>query len=93
MQLILGAVLTAGYAGAIGAAVANAPAKDKVTDQAQSELTKSFTPLTKAAEFLVARSDVTKMIADMICGRPSRDRQRENVRIHRFLAFLIRVRR
>ena len=26
------------------------------------------TPLTKADEFLVARSEVTKMIADMICG-------------------------
>jgi MFS transporter, DHA2 family, multidrug resistance protein len=42
MQSILGAVLTAGYASAVGAAVAQSPDRDKVTDQVQAELTKSF---------------------------------------------------
>ena len=42
MQSILGAVLTAGYASAVGKAIASSPDKDKVTDQVQAELTKSF---------------------------------------------------
>ena len=42
MQSILGALLTAGYAAAIGAAIASAPNGSKVTDNVQSELTKSF---------------------------------------------------
>jgi MFS transporter, DHA2 family, multidrug resistance protein len=50
MQSILGAVLTAGYAGAIGAAIANAPDKGKITDQVQTELTKSFASAIDTAE-------------------------------------------
>ena len=42
MQSILGAVLTAGYASAVGAAIAGAPNQDKITNDVQSELTKSF---------------------------------------------------
>ena len=42
MQSILGALLTAGYASAVGAAVASSPDKDKITDNVQGELTKSF---------------------------------------------------
>jgi DHA2 family multidrug resistance protein-like MFS transporter len=42
MQSILGALLTAGYASAIATAVASSPDKAKVTDNVQSELTKSF---------------------------------------------------
>ena len=42
MQSILGAVLTAGYASAISAAIAGSPDQDKITDDVQSELTKSF---------------------------------------------------
>jgi EmrB/QacA subfamily drug resistance transporter len=42
MQSILGALLTAGYAVALGAAIAASPNKDQVTAATQSELTKSF---------------------------------------------------
>jgi len=42
MQSILGALLTAGYAAAFGAAIAASPEKDQVTAATQSELTKSF---------------------------------------------------
>ena len=42
MQSILGAVLTAGYASAIGAAIAGSPKQDQVSDEVQAELTKSF---------------------------------------------------
>jgi MFS family permease len=42
MQSILGALLTAGYAAALGAAIAASPDKDQVTAATQSELTKSF---------------------------------------------------
>jgi hypothetical protein len=44
MQSILGALLTAGYAAAVAAAIAAAPASEqaKVTDDVQSQLTKSF---------------------------------------------------
>jgi DHA2 family multidrug resistance protein-like MFS transporter len=50
MQSILGAVLTAGYAAAVGAAIAAAPNRDKITDQVQSELTKSFSSAVETAE-------------------------------------------
>ena len=50
MQSILGAVLTAGYASAVGAAIAASPDKDKVTDQVQAELTKSFSSAADTAE-------------------------------------------
>jgi MFS transporter, DHA2 family, multidrug resistance protein len=50
MQSILGAVLTAGYAAAIGAAIAAAPNQDKLTNQVQTELTKSFSSAADTAE-------------------------------------------
>jgi MFS transporter, DHA2 family, multidrug resistance protein len=50
MQSILGAVLTAGYAAAISAAIAGSPSKDKVTDQVQTELTKSFSSAAETAQ-------------------------------------------
>jgi MFS transporter, DHA2 family, multidrug resistance protein len=42
MQSILGALLTAGYASAVGAAIAAAPNKQEITDSVASQLTKSF---------------------------------------------------
>jgi EmrB/QacA subfamily drug resistance transporter len=42
MQSIFGALLTAGYASAIATSIAAAPNKDKITDNVQAELTKSF---------------------------------------------------
>lgn len=50
MQSILGAVLTAGYAAAIGQAIAGAPDSDKVNDQVQTELTRSFSSAVDTAE-------------------------------------------
>jgi hypothetical protein len=42
MQSILGALLTAGYASAAGAALAAAPNQQQITDSVQNQLTKSF---------------------------------------------------
>jgi len=42
MQSIFGALLTAGYASAVATSIATAPNKDKITDNVQAELTKSF---------------------------------------------------
>ena len=50
MQSILGAVLTAGYASAVGAAIAAAPNGDKVTDEVQAQLTKSFSSAVDTAQ-------------------------------------------
>jgi MFS transporter, DHA2 family, multidrug resistance protein len=50
MQSILGAVLTAGYATAVSTAVAGSPDKDKVTDQVQAELQKSFSSAANVAD-------------------------------------------
>ena len=50
MQSIFGAVLTAGYAAAIGAAVSASPQSAKVTDQVQGELTKSFASAVDTAQ-------------------------------------------
>jgi EmrB/QacA subfamily drug resistance transporter len=50
MQSILGAVLTAGYAAAVGAAITSSPDGSKVTDQVQSELTKSFASAADTAQ-------------------------------------------
>jgi MFS transporter, DHA2 family, multidrug resistance protein len=50
MQSILGAVLTAGYASATGAAIAAAPNGDKITDEVQAELTKSFSSAVDTAQ-------------------------------------------
>jgi MFS family permease len=50
MQSILGALLTAGYATAIGVAIAGAPNQQEITDSVQSELTKSFSSAAATAE-------------------------------------------
>ena len=50
MQSILGAVLTAGYASAAGAAIAAAPNGNKVTDEVQAQLTKSFSGAVDTAQ-------------------------------------------
>jgi MFS family permease len=50
MQSILGALLTAGYAAAAGAAIASAPNKDKINDQVQGELLNSFSSAADTAE-------------------------------------------
>ena len=50
MQSLLGAVLTAGYAASISAAIASAPNKDKITDNVQAELQKSFSSAAEVAE-------------------------------------------
>ena len=52
MQSILGALLTAGYATAVTTAIATAPAAEqaKITDNVQSQLTKSFTGAEAIAE-------------------------------------------
>jgi DHA2 family multidrug resistance protein-like MFS transporter len=50
MQSILGALLTAGYAAAAGAAIAAAPNRDKLSDGVQNELTKSFSSAADTAE-------------------------------------------
>jgi Na+/melibiose symporter-like transporter len=42
MQSIFGALLTAGYAAAVGAAIASSPEGSKVTENVEGELTKSF---------------------------------------------------
>jgi MFS transporter, DHA2 family, multidrug resistance protein len=50
LQSILGAVLTAGYAAAAAAAIAGAPNQDKITNQVQTELTRSFSSAVETAE-------------------------------------------
>jgi DHA2 family multidrug resistance protein-like MFS transporter len=50
MQSILGALLTAGYAAAAAAAIAAAPNQDKLNDNVQNELTKSFSSAADTAE-------------------------------------------
>jgi EmrB/QacA subfamily drug resistance transporter len=50
MQSILGALLTAGYAAAAGAAVASAPNSKQINTSVQNELTKSFSSATDTAE-------------------------------------------
>jgi MFS transporter, DHA2 family, multidrug resistance protein len=50
MQSILGALLTAGYAAAIGAAIASSPNKEDVTDGVAAQLTKSFAGAEEIAE-------------------------------------------
>jgi MFS transporter, DHA2 family, multidrug resistance protein len=49
MQSILGAVLTAGYAAAAGAAVSSSPQQAQINNQVQAELTKSFSSAADAA--------------------------------------------
>jgi EmrB/QacA subfamily drug resistance transporter len=50
MQSIFGALLTAGYASAIAAAIAGSPDADQVTNSVQSQLTKSFSSAEQAAQ-------------------------------------------
>ncbi len=50
MQSIFGALLTAGYAKAFTAAIAGAPNGNQVSDQVQSELTKSFSSAANTAQ-------------------------------------------
>ncbi len=49
MQSILGALLTAGYAAAAGAAIASSAQQSKVTESVEGELTKSFSSATDTA--------------------------------------------
>jgi MFS transporter, DHA2 family, multidrug resistance protein len=50
MQSILGALLTAGYAAAVGAAIAAAPNKQEISDGVASQLTKSFASAEETAQ-------------------------------------------
>ena len=50
MQSILGALLTAGYASAVGAAIAASPDASDITDSVQTQLQKSFTGAEEIAE-------------------------------------------
>ena len=50
MQSILGALLTAGYASAVGAAIAAAPDASEITDSVQTQLQKSFAGAEEIAE-------------------------------------------
>jgi hypothetical protein len=50
MQSILGALLTAGYASAFAKLIAGAPNQSQITDNVQSELTKSFASAANTAE-------------------------------------------
>jgi DHA2 family multidrug resistance protein-like MFS transporter len=50
MQSILGALLTAGYASAVSAAIASAPNKEELTDGVAAQLTKSFAGAETIAE-------------------------------------------
>jgi MFS transporter, DHA2 family, multidrug resistance protein len=50
MQSIFGALLTAGYAAAAGAAIASSPEANKVTENVEGELTKSFSSAADLAE-------------------------------------------
>jgi hypothetical protein len=50
MQSILGALLTAGYAAAVGTAIAAAPNKEEITDGVAAQLTKSFAGAEAIAE-------------------------------------------
>jgi hypothetical protein len=50
MQSIFGALLTAGYASAFGAAIANSPDDAHISPDVQSELTKSFASAEQVAQ-------------------------------------------
>jgi MFS family permease len=57
MQSLLGALLTAGYASAFAASIAASPNANKVSDNVQSELTKSFSSATEVAKQYPQYSD------------------------------------
>jgi MFS transporter, DHA2 family, multidrug resistance protein len=60
MQSILGALLTAGYAAAVTAAIATAPNKEQITDGVAAQLTKSFAGAeTIAAQYPQYASQIT----------------------------------
>ena len=50
MQSVLGALLTAGYAAAVSSAIADSPESGEITDNVQSQLTKSFSSAANVAE-------------------------------------------
>jgi DHA2 family multidrug resistance protein-like MFS transporter len=50
MQSIFGALLTAGYAAAVGTAIAASPDKQQISTGVQSQLTKSFASATQTAQ-------------------------------------------
>jgi MFS family permease len=50
MQSIFGALLTAGYAAAVGTAIAAAPDRQQISTGVQSQLTKSFASATQTAQ-------------------------------------------
>jgi DHA2 family multidrug resistance protein-like MFS transporter len=56
MQSIFGALLTAGYAAAAGAAIASSPESQKVTENVEGELTKSFSSAADLASQYPAHS-------------------------------------
>jgi len=57
MQSIFGALLTAGYAAAAGAAIASSPEGNKASENVQGELTKSFSSAADLAEQYPRYSD------------------------------------
>jgi EmrB/QacA subfamily drug resistance transporter len=57
MQSIFGALLTAGYAMAVGAALAAAPNADQITSSVQQQLTKSFSSASAVAQQYPQYSD------------------------------------
>jgi MFS transporter, DHA2 family, multidrug resistance protein len=57
MQSILGALLTAGYAAAISAAITGSPDQAEITDSVQTQLTKSFASAADVAEQYPQYSD------------------------------------
>jgi EmrB/QacA subfamily drug resistance transporter len=60
MQSILGALLTAGYASAVTAAIASSPDQEKITDGVANQLTKSFAGAEQiAAEYPQYASQIT----------------------------------
>ena len=60
MQSILGALLTAGYAAAVTAAIAAAPNQEQITDGVAAQLTKSFAGAeTIAAQYPQYASQIT----------------------------------
>ncbi|HEX2301374.1 MAG TPA: hypothetical protein VHH34_23215 [Pseudonocardiaceae bacterium] len=50
MQSLLGALLTAGYAATMASTIAAAPNRDRITDEVQGQLTKSFAGAADTAE-------------------------------------------
>ena len=77
MQSILGALLTAGYAAAAGAAIAAAPNGDQINDSVQNELTKSFSSAADTAQQYPQYAD------NIIAGAKSSFLQGDRVGLHR----------